>query len=296
MKRNKDICFICGGAVNKISRNHYFKCRNCGHEKIDNDHEQKCIINDVLDIDDVRNINFLDKFKNRILQMFKQSNGENILLDIGSASGVFLFQNNHHFIECYGLEVTPEAVEFSSSKLGLNIVEDISKIDEKISIATAWHSFEHIPESELIVIVKKLSKMMKNDGRLIISAPNASSIQYKLFNKSYAFYDYPNHLHQFTPKSLDLLLHSFGFEKFKQVVSWPYNVFGYAQGLLNIFNSKHNYLYYRFKRRSIKGHYILDAYNLLLLIPLIPIVLMLPLVDSFFSNYESVVTICYKKK
>ena len=180
--------------------------------------------------------------------------------------------------------------------MGLNITNNISKISDNIDVATAWHSLEHIPKSDLLLMLSKLSTLMKKDSRFIISVPNASSILYRLFNNLYAFYDFPNHIHQFTPKSLQILLENNNFEILEQIISWPYNIFGSIQSLLNIFNSKHNYLYYRFKRKSIKQDYILDIYNFLLLSFIAPLGLTLSLFNSIFSKYGSVLTICFIKK
>ena len=250
LNRNIEYCFICGGIdfVNRTSD--YEKCLSCGHEILVSTKEQGFIINDSLSEKDVRRITSLDRFKARTLAYFDSNIERDQLLDIGSASGKFILQNMSRYKRTLGLEITPESLNFSGQILGLNIVEDIQSVSQEVNIATAWHSLEHIPEQQLLSLLDGLSSKMVTNGRFIVSVPNGASSQYHWFKKSYAYYDTPNHLHQFTPDSLDKLLQRFGFKELGTVTSWPYNIFGYTQSLLNILTNTHNYFYYRLKRKS----------------------------------------------
>ena len=296
MNRNDERCFVCGGTEFENRTTDYRSCLNCGHAFLVSTKEQGFIINDNLSEKEVRRRTGLDRFKARILSYFDSSLERKRLLDIGSASGKFLLHNACRYKRATGIEITPESLIFSRQVLGLEIIEDIQKISGEISAATAWHSLEHIPEQHLLALLDSLSNKMTSGGRFVVSVPNSASWQYRWFGKAYAYYDVPNHLHQFTPESLEQLMRRFGFQHVATVNSWPYNTFGYTQSLLNIFTNTHNYLYYRLKRRSGRPSIALDIVNGLLLVICVPTGWLLGLADSLNLKHQGVITACFEKK
>jgi 2-polyprenyl-3-methyl-5-hydroxy-6-metoxy-1,4-benzoquinol methylase len=296
LNENVECCFICGRTEFENRTLDYRGCLSCGHEVLVSTKEQGFIINDNLSKKEVRCMTGLDRFKARVLSFFDSSLGRNQLLDIGSASGKFLLHNARRYKRATGIEITPESLSFSRQVLGLNIIEDIKKVSEEVSAATAWHSLEHIPEQHLLALLDGLSNKMVTGGRLIVSVPNGASWQYRWFGKAYAYYDVPNHLHQFTPNSLGQLMQRFGFQHVATVNSWPYNTFGYTQSLLNILTNTHNYLYYRLKRRSRKPSITLDIVNGLLLVVCVPAGWVLGLADAVNLKHQGVITACFEKK
>lgn len=296
LNENIESCFICGGTDFENRSFDYRSCLGCGHEILVSTKDQGFIINDNLSEKDVRRMNGLDHFKARTLSYFDASLKKNLLLDVGSASGKFLLHNASQYKRVMGIEITPESLRFSRQVLGLKIIEDIQEVSEEISVASAWHSLEHIPEPHLLALLNGLSRKMLPGGRLLVSVPNAVSFQYRWFGKAFAYYDVPNHLHQFTPNSLEKLLKRFGFQYLETVNSSPYNAFGYTQSLLNIVTNSHNYLYYRLKRRSRKPSVILDIVNVLLLVVFVPAGWILSLVDAMNLKHQGVITACFEKK
>ncbi len=296
LNENIEYCFICGGTEFKNRTIDYRACLTCGHEVLVSTKEQGFIINDNLIEKEVRRITGLDRFKSRTLSYFDANLKRNLLLDIGSASGKFLLHNARQYKRAIGIEITPESLTFSSQVLGLEIIENIQNVSEVISAATAWHSLEHIPEPHLLALLHGLSNKMLLGGRLVVSVPNGASWQYRWFGNAYAYYDVPNHLHQFTPDSLERLMQRFGFKHLATINSWPYNTFGYTQSLLNIFTNPHNYLYYRLKRRNLKPSISLDILNGLLLVVCIPAGWIFSLADSFNLKHQGVITACFEKK
>ena len=292
---NVECCFICGETEFENRTMDYRGCLNCGHEVLVSTKEQGFIINDNLSEKEVRRMTGLDRFKARTLSYFDVNLKRNLLLDIGSASGKFLLHNAWQYKRATGIEITPESVTFSRQVLGLDIIDNIQKVLEEISTATAWHSLEHIPEQFLLVLLDGLSNKMASGGRLVVSVPNGASRQYRWFGKAYAYYDVPNHLHQFTPDSLGQLMQRFDFKHVATVTSWPYNTFGYTQSLLNILTNTHNYLYYRLKRRSRKPSLALDIVNGLLLIVCVPAGWILGLADAINLKRQGVITACFEK-
>ena len=289
-------CFICNGTKFDRHTSDYQRCKSCGHETLLESQSQGFIINDDLSESEIRRISRLDLFKANTLSKFDREIDKNHLLDIGSASGKFLHHNSNRYTRSTGIEITPKSQDFSRNVLGLDIMDSMQDAPNNISIVTAWHSLEHIPTEKLLEILNELPSKMIDNGRLIISVPNGASWQYKLFGKAYAFFDVPNHLHQFTPESLEKLLQKFDFYHIETVNSWPYNTFGYTQSIINFITRTHNYLYYRLKRRSCKPSILLDIVNGLLLPIVIPIGWILGVVDSMNLKRQGVITSCFEKR
>lgn len=296
LNKNDERCFVCGGTEFENHTTDYRSCLNCGHEVLVSTKEQGFIINDNLSEKEVRRMTGLDRFKARTLLYFDSGLERKQLLDIGSASGKFLLHNAYRYKRATGIEITPESLHFSRQVLGLDVIEDIQNVSEEISAATAWHSLEHIPEQHLLTLLENLSTKMTSGGRFVVSVPNGASWQYRWFGKAYAYYDVPNHLHQFTPESLRRLMQRFGLQHVATVNSWAYNTFGYTQSLLNILTNTHNYLYYRLKRRSRKPSIMLDIVNGLLLVICVPAGRLLGLADALNLKHQGVITACFEKK
>lgn len=289
-------CFICGYPELKDRGASYSRCDRCGHETLCDGQAQGYIVNDPLSMEDADSRTGLDRFKDRVLRRFDPAPPPDALwVDVGSASGKYLHQNRSLYGQSLGLEITPSAVQFSRNVLGLKIVEDMRDLPEAVHVVTAWHSLEHFPVPELERLLHVLDAACDESSRFIISVPNAASRQYRWFGDSYPFYDVPNHLHQFTPDSLDRLMRRFGFAKMEDAISWPYNTFGYVQGLLNLMTGEHNYLYYRLKRRSRKASVWQDTMNAILLPLVAPVGVLLGVLDAFNPKSQGVITACYKK-
>ena len=290
MTRN---CFICGG--DKFSHNlDYMICRNCGHQILVDKNAQGYIINDILCKDDVLNINLLDRFKNKII--FQQiSPKTNNLLDLGSASGRLLYQNKDKFETVTGLEVTNESIDFSRNILQLEIISEARDIKNAPDLITAFHTLEHIPASNLKQLILDISQRSNGNEKFIISVPNANSILVKILGRKFAFYDVPNHLHQFSELSLDRLMKKYGYSQQKKIFSFIYEIFCILQTVLNVMNSDHNYLYYSLKRRQRDRNWLKVLFELCKLIFVVPFSILLLLAISLFKEKNSVITKVYQR-
>lgn len=298
MKDTARTCHICGGGDFTAATAHYDRCRSCGHELLSVSGAEVHIINDHLDRGDLEKRNALDRFKTKVLRQCVLSSA--FLLDVGSASGRFIHQHRHDFEQSMGLEVTPECIAFSRD-LGLHIEQDLAALEHTVSTVTFWHSLEHIPAASQGELLKRIKERSDASTVVLVSVPNAESLQYRLLGARFAFYDVPAHLHQFTIGSLDTLMRRYGFEPASSHPSLPYAGFGWMQGLLNLVNTRHNYYYYRTKRGWDFGlspvrRFFLDGYNLLLMVALAGPAAVLTLLDIVFPRYGGVVTRCYHTK
>ncbi len=297
MRSSDNSCFICGGNNLKTFDN-YKRCSNCFHETIAGEELQQFIINKIL------NVNYIKKDFLFLFMKFVTVNSvieRNLLIDVGSGAGQFLYYIKSYFKKVVGVEITDECYNFSKKELNLNVYKNIEEIRENYSIATFWHSLEHIPVNEIKKILSHLNEFSTEVSKIIISVPNSDSWQFMLFKKDNAFYDYPNHLHQFSYRSLIFLLDKYNFELERDFYSFYYIFFGYIQGFLNKVNKIHNYFYYRKKRGfnfclSKKTLLLLDFKNYLFIMLFLVPALFLTLCEYFKKEKRAIITLCFKKK
>lgn len=100
----------------------------------------------------------------------------NDLLDVGCGDGEFLnfVKQNSELNNLYGIDPTKSSID-NCQKRGLDntfcetIDEFLNSKDIKFDLVTSFHVLEHI--SDPINFVCGLKKLIKNDGRIIISTP-----------------------------------------------------------------------------------------------------------------------------
>lgn len=296
MKSTVDLCPACGGPAAQTASGTYRRCGACGHESLSCAPGAVEMVNDRLEAGGLDRKNALDRFKSSVLR--RSARSRDLLLDIGSASGRFLLQNAAGFSRTLGVEVSAECLRFSRA-LGLHVETDLAALRGPVSVATFWHSLEHLPAETIAAVLTTIRSCSTDETVVIVSVPNAASFQSALFKERFAFYDPPHHRHQFTPRSLDRLLARFGFARVRGFGSFAYAAFGWLQGLLNLFNSRHDYLYYRTKRGWDYGlsparRSLLDAYNLALSLLLLAPSLALGLLDLLLPLRGGVITSCYR--
>lgn len=298
MKSSGDTCFICCKSSFKIIDKNYKECEFCGHQILNSKPKQTFIINDILHKSKIKK-DFLFIFKKFVT--LKCADERETLIDVGSGSGSFIFFMKKHFNKVIGIEVTDECYNFSKNILEVETYKSLNEIKGTFSIATFWHSLEHIPGRDILNILNILNKLSSESSRIIVSVPNGKSIQYKIFKSKYAYYDYPNHIHQFNYNSLCMLFRGKGFILKKEFYSFYYIFFGYVQGFLNMMNNIHNYFYYR-KKRGINFNLskvkttVLNIYNILLIFVFILPSFLLTIAEYFIKEKRSVLTLCFQKK
>lgn len=293
----KQSCIICNRGQ-LIEHNGYMRCLYCGHELIVKEVRGVYIVNEELNALKVKHRDALDRFRSSIIS--KTALKYDYLVDIGSASGKFIYQSGNAFKKCIGVEVTKVCIDFSRNILGIDVVEAIGAIPQNpISVVSFWHSLEHIDLEVIKDIFSSVRPLVNKETRVIISVPNSNSLLYRLFGRHYSYFDDASHMHQFSPRSLDILMEQFGYQKTASFPSLTYASFGAVQTILNTVNKRHDFLYYYLKRGSAfglskKSLYLWAIYNVLLL-PLVAFPsLLLASVDFVSPRRGSVLTVCYK--
>jgi len=138
------------------------------------------------------------------------------ILDYGCGTGDFLkaFKDNNW--NCFGVEPDAQTRQYAAEKQNLNIIspENIDILEKKsFDVISLWHVLEHIPD--LNEKIKSFKSLLKDSGTLVIAVPNCDSYDAAYYEKYWAAYDVPRHLHHFNKKTLSLLLDKNGFEIIK---------------------------------------------------------------------------------
>ncbi len=121
------------------------------------------------------------------------------LLDFGCGSGEFLLAMKNSGWQVSGVESAPKARTITKN-LMLNVKDNIEGFDNKFDVITLWHVLEHI--YDLHNLIENLKARLKNDGIIVVAAPNLRCIDAQKFGPNWAAYDAPRHLCHFSPKEI----------------------------------------------------------------------------------------------
>lgn len=124
--------------------------------------------------------NSLPGITNDIKQYLSFDKKRTSFLDVGCATGEFLFHAKNYFQVVTGLEVSKKMASFTKNKLNINVItdqfENLSE-DEKYSCIHMSHVIEHIPDPHRWL--EKAKKILTDDGILVIKVPNIFSLDRK---------------------------------------------------------------------------------------------------------------------
>ena len=157
-------------------------------------------------VDDMRRYNFL---KERVVNKK--------VLDFGCGAGGFLELASKRAKKVDGIELE-RAMQESFTKRNLNVYtnyEQALQSSKKWDTLTAFHVVEHLPDP--IKILSKLSKLLTDDGEMIIEVPNSEDALLTLYeNKAFQNFTYwSQHLYLFNKDNLKELA-----KKAKLKVKW----------------------------------------------------------------------------
>jgi len=131
-------------------------------------------------------------------------------LDAGGGTSVFFFSNRG--FDSYGVEIDGKKVNEINSKLKRKAcwkgnIEELN-LEMKFDVIYLSHVFEHLCRPDMFL--KKIKKNLRKDGILFIEVPNCANRA--ILDGSVRGNP---HIHHFTPKSLNLLFNSNGYDVLK---------------------------------------------------------------------------------
>ena len=151
--------------------------------------------------------------KNSLLQAPEFVKGGR-LLDIGCSWGGYLSQMKQYGWDVYGTEINEKAVKYAQNQLGLKNVkhgffEDISWQQNIFDVINMSMVLEHVYDP--LGILRMVYPAMKKNGQLILSVPDISGLEAKLYKDKAYTLQVPQHLNHFTPKTITSFLTKAGF-------------------------------------------------------------------------------------
>ncbi|MFZ1744736.1 MAG: class I SAM-dependent methyltransferase, partial [Nitrospirales bacterium] len=136
------------------------------------------------------------------------------LLDVGCATGDFLFAAHQRKWNVTGIEIIPSAANYARSVRGFHVEEsDITETtlpDEFFSAITMWDVLEHLPMPDLAI--RRSYRLLIPGGYLFLSIPNLKSFDRSLFGNAWIGWDPPRHICLFSDTALSALMARVGFE------------------------------------------------------------------------------------
>jgi len=136
------------------------------------------------------------------------------ILDIGCGDGYFLEEAKKMGWEVYGTEYTDTAIEVCSKK-GIQMHQGKLNPDyydsNYFDVITSFEVLEHInnPSEE----VKNIYSVLRTGGLVYLTTPNFNAIERFILKDEYSVICYPEHLSYYTPKTLNYLFQTNGFQK-----------------------------------------------------------------------------------
>lgn len=152
------------------------------------------------------------------------------VLDIGCGFGETLLYHRQRGCEAYGIEVD-DNVERAAEKHQLNIkTNDFSASDYEenyFDFITMDQVIEHIQDPKSMLV--KFESILNDNGKIIISTPNANGWGARFFRKKWINWHAPYHLHFFSRQTMQTLISDtvLEIEEYKHITSseWLYYQF-----------------------------------------------------------------------
>lgn len=135
------------------------------------------------------------------------------MLELGCASGSYLHQMAEQGWQVQGIEYSEKAAQ-AAAQLGYQVhagpLETAPNPDEPFDLIVGWMVLEHLHDP--LGCLKKLREWAKPGAWLVLSIPNAGSLEFRLFKDKWYALQLPTHFHHFTPATLEKVLSVSGWK------------------------------------------------------------------------------------
>jgi len=153
----------------------------------------------------------LPEAKERVSRFRSHYTKNTRVLEIGCASGYFLFSVQKHVKSVMGVELTTDFVRYARSR-GLDVKASLDDVpDNSCDLIFMFHVLEHVEDP--IQFLKDIKNKLSSSGKLILEVPNVNDIlvsTYKIKNHL-DFYWEIAHKYYFSKESLQNVLDRAGY-------------------------------------------------------------------------------------
>lgn len=136
-----------------------------------------------------------------------------LLVDVGCGTGGYLAEMRELGWTVIGFEPSAGAGEAARERFGLDVriatLEGADFADGSADVVTMRMVLEHVRDPR--ATLSEVHRILKPGGRLLLSVPNAGSLETRAFGPHWRGWELPRHLSHFTPRTLRALLEEMGF-------------------------------------------------------------------------------------
>lgn len=181
-------------------------------------------------LDKIQRLETFKKYARHALKNIRIFKKTGRFLDIGCSIGVLVHEAQQKGFDAYGLEINRYAVIKAKELFDIKIFEEnlfknVSIESASFDVIALIQTLEHIEQP--VLFLSRIKTLLKKDGILYISVPNFSGYMVKFKKTKWGGLDPAHHLWQFTPKSLENLLHLSGFSIQKMMHHQNMDHYGY---------------------------------------------------------------------
>jgi SAM-dependent methyltransferase len=141
-----------------------------------------------------------------------------LALELGCADGRFLERLRTLGWHAKGLEPAAKPAQLARNK-GFDVHQGTLQPNlypaNHFDAVFAWMVLEHVHEPRRVLV--EVRRILKDSGSLVISVPNFACWERRVFRSFWYGLGLPIHLQQFTPRTLQAILHACGFHQVRIV-------------------------------------------------------------------------------
>lgn len=230
-----DTCYLCGGRITLfLEKNGYkiYRCAICGLGRTDLTGNYETFVRDNYNKgyftgdpaksafasykDDKR---FIVKNMKQFLARVLKYKERGTLLDVGCALGFFVELALRAGFDAFGFDPSSYAVReaknlVASSRIKKGTIGSVRYTPGTFDVITMFDVFEHLGDPGRDI--EKLSKLLKDDGIIVIATGDTESMMAKVLKRRWTFYIPPQHLFFFDKQTMSTLLSKYNLK----VVEW----------------------------------------------------------------------------
>lgn len=137
-----------------------------------------------------------------------------VLLDIGCSWGRYLSGMRELGWEVHGVELNQASVSFAQNKLCLNnvkqgLIDNVELPKKSYDVIHGSMVLEHFHDP--LKALMNMRQALKENGQLILSVPDFSGLEFRVFGRYCYALQVPQHLNHFSPDTIKKILDKAGF-------------------------------------------------------------------------------------
>lgn len=157
---------------------------------------------------------YLRTFRRRVRFLERYLPRRGRALDVGCAAGFFLQVLRERGWEVRGVEPSPAVARHAREAAGLEVhAGDLASAPfepASFDLVSFWDVIEHLPDPA--DALRRAAALLREDGVLVVETQNVESAFARLLGRRWHHYKHLEHLHHFSPATLEELFRRTGFE------------------------------------------------------------------------------------